>query len=313
MMKKIVISTIFVFALCSLAIAQTPREMLEKFRQIKPLESSREDVRRILADFEVEEDDEEHREEFDNDYADVEVWYTSGKCGQDYPDGVDEDEEETEIWNAAEWKVARVEIEFNEDVKTADLGVDLAGLKKEQHKDLEDLRAYFSRSQGIALREDEDEIERIYLFPAQGKTSMLCDNRRAKEFARMESWFESELGKFQEITHSGPANVRELILGASEIRLDCVEPGTKPKRPVIKKEISVETVAYNPQNDVLTYNYTVTAGRIVGKGAKIVWDLTGVKPGTYTITAGVDDGCGVCGTTRTETVVVKECPGGEGK
>ncbi len=65
------------------------------------------------------------------------------------------------------------------------------------------------------------------------------------------------------------------------------------------------TEAGDPENDVLTYNYTVSGGTIIGQGAKVVWDLTGVEAGTYTITAGVDDGCGVCGTTKTETVVIK--------
>ena len=64
----------------------------------------------------------------------------------------------------------------------------------------------------------------------------------------------------------------------------------------------------DPENDVLTYNYTVSGGRIVGTGAAVQWDLSGLQPGSYTITAGVDDGCGLCGQTRTETVRVVTCP-----
>ena len=37
------------------------------------------------------------------------------------------------------------------------------------------------------------------------------------------------------------------------------------------------------------------------------WDLSGVAPGTYTITAGVDDGCRICGKTKTRTLTVAEC------
>jgi hypothetical protein len=69
----------------------------------------------------------------------------------------------------------------------------------------------------------------------------------------------------------------------------------------------VTTTAVDPENDVLTYNYTVSGGRIVGTGANVSWDLTGAAPGTYTITAGVDDGCGVCGQTQTRTITVREC------
>jgi hypothetical protein len=39
----------------------------------------------------------------------------------------------------------------------------------------------------------------------------------------------------------------------------------------------------------------------------VKWDLTGVSPGTYTITVGADDGCGICGTTKTEEVTVIKC------
>ncbi len=69
--------------------------------------------------------------------------------------------------------------------------------------------------------------------------------------------------------------------------------------------IEVITKVTNPNSDVLTYNYTVSAGRIIGQGEKVVWNLSGVKPGAYTITAAVDDGCGFCGKTQTKTITIK--------
>jgi hypothetical protein len=69
----------------------------------------------------------------------------------------------------------------------------------------------------------------------------------------------------------------------------------------------VTTTAVDPEKDVVTYNYTVSGGRIVGQGANITWDLTGIAPGSYTITAGADDGCGICGQTQTKTITVKTC------
>jgi hypothetical protein len=51
----------------------------------------------------------------------------------------------------------------------------------------------------------------------------------------------------------------------------------------------------------------VSGGRIVGTGANVSWDVSGLAPGTYTITAGVDDGCGLCGQTKTETITIAEC------
>jgi hypothetical protein len=105
------------------------------------------------------------------------------------------------------------------------------------------------------------------------------------------------------------ANVTALTLSDSEIFLPCA-PGLVPSAGSTcadNTQISVATTAVDPENDILTYNYTVSGGRIVGTGANVTWDVTGLAPGTYTITAGVDDGCGLCGKTETRTITVAEC------
>lgn len=73
-----------------------------------------------------------------------------------------------------------------------------------------------------------------------------------------------------------------------------------------EKKIDITTDVFNPNADVLNYRYDVSAGTIIGKGQRVAWDLTGVSPGTYTITAAVDDGCGFCGQSRTRTVRVND-------
>jgi hypothetical protein len=106
-----------------------------------------------------------------------------------------------------------------------------------------------------------------------------------------------------------PANVTNLTLSQTEIAAPCPS-GQVPREGVTCSDnmtVQVATTAVDPENDVLTYNYTVAQGRIVGTGANVSWDLTGVAPGTYTITAGVDDGCGVCGQTQTRTITVRAC------
>lgn len=72
--------------------------------------------------------------------------------------------------------------------------------------------------------------------------------------------------------------------------------------------VRVSTTATDPENDQLAYNYTVSGGRISGSGANVDWDLSGVSPGSYTVTVGIDDGCGLCAKTETRTVTVKDCP-----
>ncbi|HJS50890.1 MAG TPA: hypothetical protein VJ781_03235 [Pyrinomonadaceae bacterium] len=105
------------------------------------------------------------------------------------------------------------------------------------------------------------------------------------------------------------ANVTDLVLDRTTITLPC-PPGSAPRAGVTcpdNNTIVIRTVAVDPENDVLTYNYTVSGGRIVGTGANVSWDLTGVTPGTYTIVSAVDDGCGLCGQTQTRTVTVVNC------
>ena len=108
---------------------------------------------------------------------------------------------------------------------------------------------------------------------------------------------------------NGFANVTNLALSDTVVTTPC-PPGFRAAEGATCSDdlaVNVATTAVDPENDVLTYNYTVSGGRIVGTGANVSWDLTGAQPGTYTITAGVDDSCGVCGQTQTKTITVAEC------
>ncbi|MFN2501114.1 MAG: hypothetical protein ABR530_03770, partial [Pyrinomonadaceae bacterium] len=106
-----------------------------------------------------------------------------------------------------------------------------------------------------------------------------------------------------------PANVESVTLSDTVITLPC-PPGTSSSSGACNdnRTVSVTTVARDPENDVLTYNYTVSGGRIVGTGANVQWDLSTAQAGTYTIVTGVDDGCGVCGRTDTKTITIENCP-----
>lgn len=111
-----------------------------------------------------------------------------------------------------------------------------------------------------------------------------------------------------------PANVYGITLDRTVLRV-----GTSEANSLVR----AWTLASDPWNDVLVYNYMVSAGQIVGakrlraidqttlvsfsaerQGSEIVWDLSGVGPGEYTITAAVDDGCPLCGRTATQTVTI---------
>ncbi len=101
------------------------------------------------------------------------------------------------------------------------------------------------------------------------------------------------------------ADVTNLEVEDSMITLPCANGGKGECSD--KSTLGVKSTATNPANDQLLYNYTVSAGRIVGSGSNVSWDLSGAKAGTYTITSAVDNGCGLCGKTVTKTVTVKEC------
>lgn len=104
-----------------------------------------------------------------------------------------------------------------------------------------------------------------------------------------------------------PADVTALELDKTEIVLGCPEGLTPGKGCATSEIVDVQVKAVDPEDDVLIYNYSVSGGKIENQGANVKWNLSDVKPGTYTITAGVDDGCGVCGKTMTKDIVVKEC------
>jgi hypothetical protein len=103
-----------------------------------------------------------------------------------------------------------------------------------------------------------------------------------------------------------PANVTRLNLSRNVVFIKC--DSSESRCSENKEKIDIWTEAIDPENDTLLYLYKVSGGEIVGKGEKVVWDLSNVEPGEYKITAGVDDGCGVCGETKTRTVYVLECP-----
>jgi hypothetical protein len=104
-----------------------------------------------------------------------------------------------------------------------------------------------------------------------------------------------------------PSNVISLAFDKEVIYSSCAGKPAAECADVAAK-IRVTTVAEDKENDILVYRYTVIAGRIIGQGPSVVWDLSGVSPGKYSIVVGSDDGCGVCGRTMTKEIEVKAAP-----
>ncbi len=104
-----------------------------------------------------------------------------------------------------------------------------------------------------------------------------------------------------------PASVTNVELSRTEIVLNCPAPDKSCSN---NKIIEVKTVAVDIENT--KYVYIVSVGKIISEGANVEWDLSDVKPGNYTITAGISqlafdgNGWAVYGQTKTKIVIVKE-------
>jgi len=117
--------------------------------------------------------------------------------------------------------------------------------------------------------------------------------------------FKKILGIKPRIIREYAPDVINVTLSRNEVVGSCP---TNQKLCSDRKGIGIYTEVSNPENDVITYVYKVSGGKIIGEGSTVVWDLSGEKPGTYTITAGVDNSCGVCGRTLSKEVRIVECP-----
>lgn len=271
------------------ALGQYQDRALERARSVKLLTDDRETVRKIFSDLNLD---------YSNDISDrfsfgeteIEVTYSSGEC----------DEDEDEIWDAPAGRAVQIEISDSSGLTSDLLKFDLTTLEREQiFFGRDEFFILHSKANGFAVEVDEEngekELKSLILFPSAGLKAKPCKTKFAKEFVELKSWFGSRKLKDRQVCdfNNRHANVTDLALSHREISA------------TVKAQVEITTTAVDPENDILTYSYTVTGGRIVGSGAKVIWDMTGVRQGSYSITVGVDDGAGVVGETRSAVVTVK--------
>jgi outer membrane protein OmpA-like peptidoglycan-associated protein len=79
------------------------------------------------------------------------------------------------------------------------------------------------------------------------------------------------------------------------------------RSPILPGERSkIAATASDPDNDPLTYTWRASGGQIVGSGATVEFDSTGLQPGSYTVTGHVEDGRG--GTADCSATVDVQAP-----
>jgi hypothetical protein len=302
-MKKSIVCAIFCLAICGFAFAQSKFPELDKVRQIKLLESTREDVRRIFAGYKERVSALDDFSVFSSKNFWLRVEYSGAGCNYD-------------DWNVPKGRVIYIEISFDKSVKPEDLAVDLSLLRKEKkYVDSSEYFFYHDKSLGVMYDTCKGKIISMELLPPKEKLPFLCNNSKQKKFYQSARWSHKKIKIFKKNRRAIVryfANVTELTLSLNEIIVSCDSDNSESNKNCAESvkviEVSADYAATPCTDDTVTFNYTISGGKIIGQGEKVVWDLSGVKPGTYTITASVDTGCGVCGTTKTVEVVVKECP-----
>lgn len=295
-MKKFFAIAFFISAMCGFIFAQSSFPEFEKARQIKLLKATNEDVLRAFEDYRTM----AMSDSFVNtENANVVIFYSSGNCADD-----------REEWNVSEGIVTEIRIHLKRVVKPKSLGLNFSGFKKERlYAQFSDSYVYHNKSLGIAVQVIDNEIESIILMPPRANYSKLCEDQATNKFYTSEKWFVDSKLKYRIREYNGFADVTTLDLSANEIHPVCtVESLAHACEMSVSSQIDVSVTAVDPENDPITYKYSVSGGKIIGSGSKVIWDLSGVKDGTYIIEAGADDGCGICGEIMKKTVIVKECP-----
>lgn len=290
-MKLLFLTFLLLLLWSNSVFGQSLQTALGEVQHIKLLTSTREEVRKALIAYSTSYDDDDYDQRFSNDSVDIRVTYATGNCGEEAEYSDHED-----LWKVNEWVVTRIEIEPDKPIAIDQIGFDLSRFAKQlRFKDDSDSVVYHNKKNGVAFLTDEDGVFRIILFPRVGQAKLLCGNNSSiSKFYSTNAWYPDSEFEPSSCTYVNQiANVTDVTLDRWEIS------GTTSKL------ITVSTSAVDPENDPLTYDYSVTGGKIIGRGAKVVWDLTGVPPGTYKITVGVDDGGGLNGNIITKSVVVK--------
>ena len=95
-----------------------------------------------------------------------------------------------------------------------------------------------------------------------------------------------------------------LVLDKDEVCRPC-PPGNRPTAASgCGIEINVTVLVSKAENKNLDYEYTVSGGRVTGKGSKVIWDMNGAEPGTYQIRVDVRDEAKAQLLSETKTIKV---------
>jgi hypothetical protein len=105
--------------------------------------------------------------------------------------------------------------------------------------------------------------------------------------------FSLSLGFTMNLSIKGQTNstdeegVQDVIFDRTEAIIRC-PPQSYPNRACEDSlNVRISTVAKDVVKNGLEFYYLVSGGKIIGKGAKVIWDFTNTRPGKYLIAVGV--------------------------
>jgi hypothetical protein len=96
----------------------------------------------------------------------------------------------------------------------------------------------------------------------------------------------------------------DVVLEKDELFTFCSYNSTCSKEPS-RVKVEVKNSATKPSSE---FYYVVSAGKIIGQGSSVVWDLTDTAPGKYTLTVGIGEDDVIFGKTISKTLTLTECP-----
>ena len=275
-------ATLFVlFACCGHLFPQTFLEDRERAKRLKLLEDELQDVIELWSPGSLDIGPKGHF--FYREDSVITLTYASGQCNA---------ESESEFRSPDDWRVPDgklVEIRLNpkSDIPLGKLPINLKTFRKE--RPYRNYHAYFNKVTGITVFTRGDYVDEVRISPPEDRYSQLCDNKEVRSFYASKKFRRYPEHKQNVVDFNFPADVLNLEVTPMSDRV---------------RWFSINTKAADPERDILIYNYLVSGGRIIGVGADVIWDLAGTPAGVYTVTAAVDDGCGICGKYITKSVRV---------
>lgn len=279
---QIVLSTICILLIAAASSAQSLAEDITLAKSIHLLDASPEDVGKILGRLSPYRNGEEV---YARPETIMRVQFSSGKCTDSDAQGVMSDD-----WNVPKGRAVVLELEPRNPLTIQQIDLsDVSLMKDRLYRGRSDYHIHYNKSEGIAVITYGEFVDSIMLFPSLASRSRLCKDPKIERYYAKREWKRDWRPKYEGILRNQSANVNDLALTETMDRL-----------------FTVRTTARDPENDVLTYTYIVTAGKIVGGGFQVIWDLSDAPPGEHSITVGVDDGAGIVGKTVTKTVQLKK-------